>query len=161
METPGDDRWIAIAVEDDRGWKNLCRLLGRDALAGDRRFATANERLNNSEELDAAVAELIREQDGGELEAKLQDAGIASHRVQNSAAACTDPQLKARGHFVRLESYEAYTIVEDTRSKLSRTPARVRRGVPTLGRAPQEILEELLGYDQGKMTDLAIAGVRA
>ena len=89
----------------------------------------------------------------------LQDAGIACHRVQNSAAACSDPQLQARGHFVRLVSREAYTIVEGTRSKLSRTPARVRHGVPTLGRDNQEILEELLGYDQGEITELAGAGV--
>jgi crotonobetainyl-CoA:carnitine CoA-transferase CaiB-like acyl-CoA transferase len=155
----GDDRWIAIAVEDNRSWKNLCRLLGRDALASDPRFATANQRLKNAQELDSAVAELTREHDGGELETKLQDAGIACHRVQNSAAACSDPQLQERGHFVRLESREAYTIVEGTRSKLSRTPARIRRGVPTLGRDNQEILAELLGYDQARMTELAIAGV--
>jgi crotonobetainyl-CoA:carnitine CoA-transferase CaiB-like acyl-CoA transferase len=155
----GDDRWIAIAVADDGGWKNLCGLLGRDALAGDPRFATASQRLTNAPSLDEAVAELTREHDGGELEAKLQEAGIACHMVQNSAAACSDPQLLARGHFVRLESREAYTIVEDTRSKLSRTPARVRRGVPTLGRDNQEILEELLGYDRGKLAELAIAGV--
>ena len=157
----GDDQWIAIAVADDRGWRDLCRLLGRDALASDPRFATANERLNNSEGLDAAVAELTGEHDGAELEAKLQEAGIACHRVQDSAAACSDPQLHARGHFVRLESDSAYTIVEDTRSKLSRTPAKVRRGVPTLGRDNREILEELLGYDSDKMTELAIAGVLA
>jgi crotonobetainyl-CoA:carnitine CoA-transferase CaiB-like acyl-CoA transferase len=155
----GDDRWIAIAVESDRGWRDMCRLLGRDALASDRRFATASQRLKNASDLDSAVAELTREHDGGELEAKLQDAGIACHTVQNSAAACSDPQLQALGHFVRLESCEAYTIVEDTRSKLSRTPARVSRGVPTLGRDNQEILEELLGYDQDKVTELAIAGV--
>jgi crotonobetainyl-CoA:carnitine CoA-transferase CaiB-like acyl-CoA transferase len=155
----GDDRWIAIAVQDDGGWKNLCRLLGRGALAADARFATASQRLTHAAALDAAVGELTREHDGGELEAKLQDAGIACHKVQNSAAACSDPQLLARGHFVRLESREAYTIVEDTRSKLSRTPARVRRGVPTLGRDNHEILQELLGYDRGKLTELAIAGV--
>jgi crotonobetainyl-CoA:carnitine CoA-transferase CaiB-like acyl-CoA transferase len=155
----GDDRWIAVAVADDGGWKNLCRLLGRDELAGDPRFATASQRLTNASALDAAVAELTREHDGGELEAKLQDTGIACHTVQNSAAACSDPQLQARGHFVRLESGEAYTIVEDTRSKLSRTPARVRRGVPTLGRDNQEILEELLGYDEARVAELVIAGV--
>ncbi len=155
----GDDRWIAIAVEGDRGFRELCRQLGRDALANDPRFANANQRLKNFEELDSSVAELTRTHDGGELEARLQGAEIACHRVQNSAAACSDPQLQARGHFVRLESREAYTIVEDTRSKLSRTPARVRRGVPTLGRDNQEILEELLGYDQGRITELAIAGV--
>jgi crotonobetainyl-CoA:carnitine CoA-transferase CaiB-like acyl-CoA transferase len=155
----GDDRWIAIAVESDRGFGDLCRLLGRDALASEPRFATANERLKNFEELDSSVAELTREHEGGELEALLQDAGIACHTVQNSAAACSDPQLKERGHFVRIESGEAYTIVEDTRSKLSRTPARVRRGVPTLGRDNQKILAELLGYDEARMTELAIAGV--
>jgi crotonobetainyl-CoA:carnitine CoA-transferase CaiB-like acyl-CoA transferase len=155
----GDDRWIAIAIEDDRGWQDLCRLLGREGLAGDPRFATANQRRENAKDLDSAVAELTREHDGGELEAGLQGAGIACHTVQNSAAACSDPQLLARGHFVRLESGEAYTIVEATRSKLSRTPARIRRGVPTLGRDNQEILEELLGYDQGRSSELAIAGV--
>jgi crotonobetainyl-CoA:carnitine CoA-transferase CaiB-like acyl-CoA transferase len=155
----GADQWIAIAVEGDRGFRELCRQLGRDALASDPRFANVNQRLKNFEELDSSVAELTREHDGGELEARLQDAEIACHRVQNSAAACSDLQLQARGHFVRLESHEAYTIVEDTRSKLSRTPARIRRGVPTLGRDNQEILEQLLGYDQGRITELAIAGV--
>jgi crotonobetainyl-CoA:carnitine CoA-transferase CaiB-like acyl-CoA transferase len=141
----GDDRWIAIAVESDRGFGDLCRLLGRDALASDPRFATASQRLKNADALDSSVAELTREHEGGELEARLQEAGIACHRVQNSAAACSDPQLQERGHFVRLESPDAYTIVEDTRSKLSRTPARIRRGVPTLGRDNWEILTELLG----------------
>jgi crotonobetainyl-CoA:carnitine CoA-transferase CaiB-like acyl-CoA transferase len=155
----GDDRWIAIAVEGKRGFRDLCRLLGRAALASDPRFASAKQRLENAEELDACVAELTRELDGAELEALLQDSGIACHRVQNSAAACSDPQLQERGHFVRLESGETYTIVEDTRSKLSRTPAQIRRGVPTLGRDNTEILTELLGYDEARMTELAIAGV--
>jgi crotonobetainyl-CoA:carnitine CoA-transferase CaiB-like acyl-CoA transferase len=155
----GDDRWIAIAVESDRGFGDLCRLLGRDALASDPRFATASQRLKNADALDSSVAELTREHEGGELEARLQEAGIACHRVQNSAAACSDPQLLERGHFVRLESPDAYTIVEDTRSKLSRTPARIRRGVPTLGRDNWEILTELLGYDEAKVAELAVAGV--
>ncbi len=155
----GDDRWIAIAVENDRGFRDLCRLLGRDPLAGDPRFATANQRLKNASDLDASVTELTRERDGAELEARLQEAGIACHMVQNSVAACSDPQLQERGHFVRLESDEAYTIVEGTRSKLSRTPARIRLGVPTLGRDNREILIELLGYDEARMKELAVAGV--
>jgi crotonobetainyl-CoA:carnitine CoA-transferase CaiB-like acyl-CoA transferase len=155
----GDDRWIAIAVESDRGFRDLCRLLGRDALASDPRFAKASDRQRNAEALDAAVAELTREHDGADLEARLQENGVACHTVQNSSAACADPQLQARGHFVRLESGETYTIVEDTRSKLSRTPARVRRGVPTLARDNREVLTELLGYDEARVAELAAAGV--
>lgn len=155
----GTDRWIAIAVESDRGFQELCRVLGRVALASDPRFATPIDRRRNAEALDAVLAELTREQDGAQLEARLQENGVACHAVQDSAASCADPQLDARGHFVRIESGDAYTIVEDTRSKLSRTPARVRRGVPTLGRDNWEILTELLGYDEARAAELAAAGV--
>jgi crotonobetainyl-CoA:carnitine CoA-transferase CaiB-like acyl-CoA transferase len=155
----GADRWIAIAVDGDRGFRELCRALGREALADDARFRTANERQTNAEALDAAIAELTRAHAGVELETRLQANGIACHTVQNSEAACADPQLLAREHFVRLESGDAYTIVEGTRSRLSRTPARIRRGVPTLGRDNWEILTELLGYDEARVAELAAAGV--
>jgi benzylsuccinate CoA-transferase BbsF subunit len=155
----GDDRWIAIAVDSDRAFRALCRVLGRDALASDSHFETASGRLRNAERLDAAIAELTHEHDGAVLEARLQEVGVACHRVQDSAAACADPQLQAREHFVRLESGGAYTIVEGTRSKLSRTPARVRRGLPTLGRDNWEILTELLGYGDARVAELAALGV--
>jgi crotonobetainyl-CoA:carnitine CoA-transferase CaiB-like acyl-CoA transferase len=158
----GDDRWIAIAVESDRGFEDLCRVLGRASLTRDPRFTTQDRRLENGEALDVAVAALTREHEGAELEARLQQAGIACHTVQNSAAACADPQLRERGHFVRLESGgsgAAYTIVEGTRSRLSRTPARIRHGVPTLGRDNWEILTGLLGYDEERVAELAAAGV--
>jgi crotonobetainyl-CoA:carnitine CoA-transferase CaiB-like acyl-CoA transferase len=154
-----DDRWIAIAVENDRGFEALCRVLGRDVLARDPRFGTAGARQRNADALDAALAGLTRAHEGAKLEARLQEHGIACHAVQDSAAACADPQLQARGHFVRLESADAYTIVEDTRSKLSRTPAHVRRGVPTLGRDNWEILTELLGYGESRVAELAALGV--
>jgi len=155
----GDDRWIAIAVESDRGFRDLCQTLGHCTLARDPRFGTPKQRLENAAELDASIAELTRERVGNQLEEQLQNAGVACHTVQDSAAAFADPQLQERGHFVRLESRDSYTIVEDTRSKLSRTPARVRRGVPTLGRDNAQILTELLGYDEAAITELAIAGV--
>jgi crotonobetainyl-CoA:carnitine CoA-transferase CaiB-like acyl-CoA transferase len=155
----GDDQWLAIAVENDLGFRELSRALGREALADDARFRTADERQTNAEALDAAISELSRAHAGVELERRLQANGVACHLVQNSEAACADPQLLAREHFVRLESGDAYTIVEGTRSKLSRTPARIRRGVPTLGRDNWEILTELLGYDEARVAELAAAGV--
>jgi crotonobetainyl-CoA:carnitine CoA-transferase CaiB-like acyl-CoA transferase len=155
----GEDRWIAVAVEDDRGWETLCRLLDRPALAADPRFAGAADRLANAALLDPIMARLTRERDGGELEAQLQQARIACHRVQDSTAALADPQLQARGHFVALESGGAHTVVETTRSRLSRTPAEIRRGVPTLGRDNQEVLKNLLGYDEDKIRELVVAGV--
>jgi len=154
----GNDAWIAIAVQDDARWKAFCERLGRPELAADPRFAKASDRLANSEALDSIVAELVAGCDGQELESRLQSAGIACHVVQDSAAVAADPQLAALGHFVALEEGGARTVVEATRSRLSRTPASVRPSIPTLGRDTFEVLEQVLGYDGEKIAELAIAG---
>lgn len=154
----GQDKWIAIAVEDDRAWKTFCERLGRPDLAREGRFVSADDRLINAAELDSIVSALIEGRDGNELEALLQDGGVACHLVQDSAAAFADPQLAARGHFVSIEGGGVKSIIEDTRSKLSRTPARLRLGLPTLGRDNFEVLDKVLGYDGEKIAELVIAG---
>jgi crotonobetainyl-CoA:carnitine CoA-transferase CaiB-like acyl-CoA transferase len=155
----GDDAWIAIAVEDDRGWRGLCEELGRPELAGDPRFASAEARLTQAGALDAIVARLVAEREGRDLETRLQGRGIACHRVLASDGAVADPQLSARGHFVAAAGGGVTSVVEATRSQLSRTPAVVCDSLPILGRDSFEILEGVLGYDADRIAELAIAGV--
>jgi crotonobetainyl-CoA:carnitine CoA-transferase CaiB-like acyl-CoA transferase len=49
--------------------------------------------------------------------------------------------------------------VEASRFRLSRTPARTKRGGPTFGEHNFEVLTELLGYDADRVAELAAAGV--
>jgi len=155
----GRDAWIAIAVEDDRGWKALCERLGRPELITDARFASIDDRLKNVAELDSVVMDLVAGRDGAKIETLLQAGGVACHRVQDSAAVHADLQLAARGHFVPIAGPDLNSIIENTRSKLSRTPSEIRRDLPTLGRDNFEVLEKVLGYDGEKIAELAIAGV--
>jgi benzylsuccinate CoA-transferase BbsF subunit len=155
----GEDQWIAIAVEDDAGWRALCSQLDRPELVEDARFANQAGRVAQADALDLLIAELTADREGAELEAKLQAHGIAAHRVADSAACLADPQLQARGHFVEIGDEGQPSVVEDTRSRLSRTPARVGRSVPTLGRDNHEVLEQVLGYDGERIAQLVIAGV--
>ena len=155
----GEDKWIAIAVEDDLGFHALCKELGRAELTEELRFKTMKDRLDNAEALDSALAELTSSRDGDDLEAALQRAGVACHCLLDSAAAFKDSQLSARGHFVSLASAELNSIIEDTRSKLSRTPAQIRGGLPTLGRDNFEVLSRVLGYAEEHTAELAITGV--
>jgi len=155
----GEDKWIAIAVEDDRGWRAFCERLDRPELIEDTRFLRAEDRVANAAELDSIVAKLVEGRDGFELEALLQDGEVACHRVQDSDAAFADPQLNSRGHFVPIEGGGVNSIIENTRSKLSRTPAEIRLGLPTLGRDNFEVLDQVLGYDGEKIAELVIAGV--
>jgi crotonobetainyl-CoA:carnitine CoA-transferase CaiB-like acyl-CoA transferase len=54
----GNDAWIAIAVEDDRGWKAFCEQLGQPELESDARFASIEGRLKHAAELDSIVADI-------------------------------------------------------------------------------------------------------
>lgn len=156
----GEDRWVAIACRDDNDWTNLCAAMGRDDLAADPRFATAAQRLGRRAELDALVSAWSRGHEAHQLEAILQARGAPAHEVQNSYEMWRDPQLHHRGHFVKLEhpTLGAFTV-EGSRTHLSRTPAQVRHAAPSLGQDNAWVLQNILGYDEQRITDLALAGV--
>jgi crotonobetainyl-CoA:carnitine CoA-transferase CaiB-like acyl-CoA transferase len=155
----GADRWVAIAVRDDREWRLLGRALGRPALADDARYASAAARLARSDELDALVAELTAPLAMEEAERRLQAVGVPAHGVHNSPEAVRDPQLAARGHFVRIpHPARGESVVEASRFRLSRTPARTDAPAPTFGDSTQWVLESVLGYDDERIAELAIAG---
>lgn len=155
----GDDRWIAIAVRNDAELAALARVLGDDGLARDPRFADAPARHAHADLLDERVAAATRTRDAYEIEAALQDAGVAAAVVATSDDLCRDPQLAHREH-VRDLSHPEYgtTPVEGPRARLSRTPGIVTGAAPTLGRDNQEVLATVLGYDEDRITEIVVAG---
>jgi crotonobetainyl-CoA:carnitine CoA-transferase CaiB-like acyl-CoA transferase len=157
-----DDRWVAVAVANDEQWRSLCDVLGRNELASDGRFATTEARLANQDELDRIIGGWTQQRDAYEVQEALQARGVPAHAQTNSAEAMRDPQLLHRGHFVEVpHEIHGTTVVEGSRFKLSRTPARIERAGPTFGRDNQYVLETILGYSEEKITDLVIAGVLA
>jgi len=156
----GDDCWAAIVCRSDDEWRALCEEMNRRDLASDRCFHTTAGRIEHRDEIDRAIARWSRALEAVEIERRLQARGIAAHPVQSSRDCFADPQLRHRGHFVELE-HPVYgkTIVEGSRTVLSRTPAAVRRAAPTLGRDNQYVLGEILGYDEQRIGDLVVSGV--
>lgn len=155
----GTDRWIALAVENEESWRALCDELRTPEWAKDDRFANASARRDHANVLDVLLAERTAAWKGEDLEAALISRGIASHCVLDSAGLCADPQLLAREHFVDRETNGLRTVVEASRSHLSRTPAHVGDVIPTMGADNHWVLSELLGYDDEKIAQLAIEGV--
>lgn len=155
----GSDRWLALAVRDDAEFAALATILGQPELARDPRFATMSTRQEHREVLDQLIAGWTRQQDVHAAERTLQDAGIAAAVCANSADLAADPQLVHREH-IRELPHPTYgtTPVEGSRFRLSRTPAVIGGAAPTLGRDNQEVLTQILGYDEDRITDLVIAG---
>ena len=155
----GQDRWVAIAARDERDWRALCAALGAPALASDARYATAAARRAQQGELDALLAGLTAKLAMEEIERRLHAAGVPASGVYNSPEAASDPQLAHHGHFVTVAHPTAgQAVVEAARFRLSRTPAQVTGPAPTFGDSTQWVLEAVLGYDDERIAELAIAG---
>ncbi len=156
----GEDRWIAIACRDDHDWRKLCAAMGREELASDARFAGAADRLARREELDAIVGRWTGALDANQAQELLQARGVPAHQVQNSVEMLADPQLRHRGHFVKLEHPTlGHFTVEGPRPLLGRTPGQARRAAPSIGQDNAYVLQTILGYGEDRVSDLALAGV--
>jgi benzylsuccinate CoA-transferase BbsF subunit len=154
----GDDRWVAIVARDDADWRALCAVMEHHDLAA--RFATRADRLAHQDELEAIVGAWTSARDAHAVEALLQARGVPASVVQTSADLVRDPQLLHRGHFVRLAHPElGETVVEGSRFRLSRTPARITAVAPTYGCDNDHVLRTILGYDDERITALVAAGV--
>ncbi len=154
----GDDDWIAIAVRDDSDWASLCAVLDRPDLARDERYASLARRLTNHDELDAIVSVWTGTRTPEAAERALQDAGVPAHAVLRSRSAVDDPQLAHRGHFVHVpHALHETTVVEGSRFRLSRTPARIGQP-PVVGADTERILRTVLGYDGERIAECAAAG---
>ncbi|WP_419552588.1 CaiB/BaiF CoA transferase family protein [Candidatus Poriferisodalis sp.] len=149
-----DDNWIAISCVDDGQWAALAGAIGRRDLAS---LNTA-ERHARHDELDDIISAWTRGRDGYDLMTELQAAGVAAHIVQNSPEFTVDPQVVHRQHLVEVpHGKQGTTTVENTRFVLSRTPAQVSYGGPTLGEHSFEVLTETLAYDGDRIAELAVA----
>ena len=156
----GDDRWVAIACRTEDHWRALCAAMRRPQLVDDPRFKTFAARQEHLDELDRLIGEWTRGRAPHETERMLQAAGVPAHVVQNTFDANDDPQLRHREHFVRVNhSVAGDTFVENSRFKLSRTPAIVNRAAPAIGQDSQYVLEKILGYSDERISELVASEV--
>ncbi len=153
-----DDDWIAISCVDDSQWQSLAALMGR----GDLSDLTLAERHERHDELDELISAWTRGHDGVALMHRLQDVGVAAHIVQNSPEYTADAQIIHRGQQVEVpHAKQGTTIVDASRFQLSRTPADVTYGGPTLGEHTFDILTDVLNYDSDRIAELAVAELLA
>jgi crotonobetainyl-CoA:carnitine CoA-transferase CaiB-like acyl-CoA transferase len=134
----GEDRWVAIVVRDEAEWRALCEEIGRTDL---------QERRDEREVVDQAIADWTRVREAPEIERALQARGVPVHEALQTPALFEDPQLQLRGHFVEI-AHDIFptTTVESTRLVLSRSKPRVPERALSIGRDNRLVLETLLDY---------------
>src|SRR5690606_11540675 len=134
------DTWLAIAVEDDAAWNALCQAMG-DARLARSEYATTAGRLAHEAEIDAVLAEILRDRDPSEVAEALQAAGVSAVEVLTALMLVHDEHLPARGYFQHVDHPEAGRHLT-TRPvwRMADRPQPPPRPAPCFGEHNREIL---------------------
>jgi benzylsuccinate CoA-transferase BbsF subunit len=155
----GEDRWVAVAVEDDAAWGRLAALLGRPELARDPRFATAAERKRHEDELETLVTAWTSERSPEDATAALQAVGIAAFTAATNRDLAEDPHLNARGFFVERPHPEVGTRKHvGVPWRMSASECRVQVAAPCVGADTVAVLRDVCGYSASEIEALRAVG---
>jgi crotonobetainyl-CoA:carnitine CoA-transferase CaiB-like acyl-CoA transferase len=158
----GDDRWVALAIEDDAAFARFADVVGQPELARDERFATVVARKRNEDALEELVTAWTMQHEPAEVTARLQAAGIPAFTVATNKDLAEDPHLAERGFFVDLEHPEVGVRRHaGIPWSMSRSESRVHRPAPCLGADTDQVLRDVCGYDDATIARLRDANVLA
>jgi len=155
----GEDRWCAIAVFTDDEWQQFCQVIGNPAWTKDPEFSTLTARVKNAEKLDTLVEGWTINHTPAEVMKLMQEAGIAAGVVQGGQDLDTDPQLKHRHFYSKLDhpGIGSFTY-SGMPAQLSKTPYEIKRA-PFLGEHTEYICTKILGFSDEEFVQLMTEGV--
>ena len=154
------DDYLLVACGNDGQFRALCRLLQRDDLAGDPRYASNAGRNRHRRELEVSLAHSIATWPAAELLAAMQREGVPGGPINTVAQVLDDPQVQARGMLQSLQRDDGTTIsVLGYPAKLSLTPASYRQAPPRFGQDTAALLQERLRLSPEDIAALVRDGV--
>ena len=140
------DGYIIIATGNDRQTRDVCRILGLEALGAEARFATNADRVRNRAPFAAALEAATRRFNSAHLLAALDAAQVPAAPINNLAQAFADPQVVHRQMRVDLPATGAKGgTAPSVRSPmlLDGIPMSADHAAPLLGEHTDAILAEL------------------
>jgi crotonobetainyl-CoA:carnitine CoA-transferase CaiB-like acyl-CoA transferase len=159
QDFPTADGNMIIAVGNDAQFRRLCAAAGCASLADDPRFASNRERVRHRDILVALLCERTRERSTHDWVGALEAAGVPCGPINDLAQVFADPQAMARGLRVDLPHPAGTAPGVASPIRLSHTPVQYRRAPPTLGQHTEELLADVLGYDETQIAGLAARGI--
>ncbi|MGO9755805.1 MAG: CaiB/BaiF CoA transferase family protein [Roseiarcus sp.] len=155
------DGHIVIATGNDRQSRDLCRILGLEALADDPRFASNADRVAHRAPFVALIEAATQRFTGEALLAALEEAAVPAGPINSLAQVFADPQVEARGMRVDLPASGASGgTVPSVRAPivLDGVAMAAATAAPRLGEHTASILGEL-GMTQDEIDALRAARV--
>ncbi|CAO3625054.1 unnamed protein product [Cunninghamella blakesleeana] len=152
---PTKDSYIMIGAGNDGQFVKFCNRVGLGHLVEDQRFKTNKDRVQNRKDLIAIIEETLTKKENDYWLEKLNGAGFPFAPINNIQQTFEHPQIKARGLVKEIEHERAGKIkVVGPPVKYSGFQPSIQLPPPLLGAHTDEILKDVLGYDQQKINNL-------
>ena len=141
-------------------FKRWCRLVGREELLDDPRFANDDTRWANGDILNDIMAAWCADKTKAEVLELLEKAKMPAAPLHSTQDVLDDPHVQAMGYLRRVPFPGASRDVPiiETPFRMSATPGTIRRRAPLLGEHTDEVLGEI-GYDPAQIAELRINGI--
>ena len=142
----GDEEVIFLGIQNEREWERFCEVvLEQPALAGDERFASNSERVENVDALHAEIEDILKALSSEEAIERLDGAKIANARMRTVQDFLEHPQLEARDRWREVGSPVGPLRALLPPATMDSTEP-VMAPIPSVGEHTAKILAEL-GYD--------------
>jgi crotonobetainyl-CoA:carnitine CoA-transferase CaiB-like acyl-CoA transferase len=152
-----DGRMIYLAgIQTEGHFENFCRLIGRDELLTDPRFANGVARQAHTRECIAVLDEVFAERDLVDWVKILEGLSTPWSIVQSAAEAAVDPQVVANEYVTQVEGARGPFPLVASPAQFDGEPTTLRRA-PDHGEQTEEILLEL-GRDWDEIARLKEKG---
>lgn len=154
------DAWLVIGAGVQSLFESFVKVLGREDLLRDERFATLAARVANRDHVYAVLDEEVGRWSTTDLAERLNAVGVACSPVNNMAAVFSHPQVLHRGMLGHLE-HPVYGRVPTLGPAVKYSGSDITAGwtaPPEIGQHTRAVLEEWLDLDDRRVDELVAAG---
>lgn len=153
----GPNDWLYVVVQEVV-WDALATRIGGESFAKDPRLAGIGERRKNQNEVWKKLNEFAAGYTKRELMAILNDLDVPCGPIMGTNDLANDEHVRGRDMWVELDHPQRgkwWNVGMPI--KLSASPPKIERS-PLLGEHTDQVLKEVLGYDESKIKALKQAG---
>ena len=157
-EGPNDYVYLLASPANPEHWLRLLKLIGREELINDERYATPKARAERKTEVDEIVSAWTRHRTKHQAMAQLSAAGVPAGAVNDSMDLVNDPSFRERG-ILQTQTHGERTMAMPTWPvRFDGVPTAVKPA-PLLGEHTAEVLADWLGLDGAAVAGLHRDGI--
>jgi len=155
------DRSFYINCGNNKIFQRLMsQVLDRPDLAADPSFATGRDRIRRRDELFQILGEAFVKQPWAYWQPRMRGAGVPCGEVRTVGEAIRSPEARERGLVTRIP-HPAVGWVPNVSLpiRFSETPVADPIAAPAVGQHTNEVLREVLGYEEARLAELSAKGI--